>query len=181
VATVHTTRRLGFLTAAPSARLTWLLPPSLTPAQMASVHPKSVALRQSIEVPTDRRGKDKSKRRTSLNIDDMPDSMVDMDGPLGPVEAAGELLDNCDGKHNGTDPMITISSTSKLAGQTVAPFLAKHIPSQYAPLGLGPQPTTSSQKDPNTKYCYRHRPDSKCRRTADEPTMENLQRVCCKD
>jgi F-box and WD-40 domain protein MET30 len=172
---------LGFLTAAPSARLTWLLPLSLAPAQMASVHPKSVALRQSIEVPTDRRGKDKSKRRTSLTIDDMPDSMVDMDGPLGPVEAAGELLDNCDGKHNGTDPMITISSTSKLAGQTVAPFLAKHIPSQYAPLGLGPQPTTSSQKDPNTKYCYRHRPDSKCRRTADEPTMENLQRVCCKD
>jgi len=171
---------LGFLTAAPSARLTWLLPPSLTPAQMASVHPKSVALRQSIEVPTYRRGKDKSKRRASLTIDDMSDSMVDMDGTVGPVEA-GELLDNCDGKHNGTDPTITISSTSKLAGQTVAPFLAKHIPSQYAPLGLGPQPTTSSQKDPNTKYCYRHRPDSKCRRTADEPTMENLQRVCCKD
>jgi hypothetical protein len=81
---------------------------------MASVHPKSVALRQSIEVPTDRHAKDKSKRRTSLTIDDMPDSMVDMDGPLGPVEA-GELLDNCDGKHNGADPTITISSTSKLA------------------------------------------------------------------
>jgi F-box/WD-40 domain protein MET30 len=137
-----------------------------------------VAVRQSIEVPTGRRGKGKPKR-SSFAFDDMPEAMVDVDGMGGPVEA-GEppSLDNCHGKHNGADSTITISSTTKLAGQTVAPFLAKHIPEQYAPLGLGPQPATSSRKDPNTKFCYRHRPDSKCRRTADEPTMENLQRVC---
>jgi F-box/WD-40 domain protein MET30 len=90
--------------------------------------------------------------------------------------------DNCDAQHAAGDPRIALSSTSKLAGQTVAPFLAKHIPEQYAPLGLQPKPTATmfedpNKKDPNTKYCYRHRPDSKCRRTADEPTMENLQRV----
>ena len=91
--------------------------------------------------------------------------------------------DNCDAQHDASDPRIALSSTGKLAGQTVAPFLAKHIPEQYAPLGLQPTPAAAlfkdpKKKDPNTKYCYRHRPDSKCRRTADEPTMENLQRVC---
>jgi hypothetical protein len=84
--------------------------------------------------------------------------------------------DNCDDKPLQTDPSTSIASTKRFAGQTVAPFLARHIPEQYAPLGITPQPPTS-RKDPNTKYCYRHRPDSKCRRTADEPTMENLQRV----
>jgi F-box and WD-40 domain protein MET30 len=92
-------------------------------------------------------------------------------------EEAGEppSKENCDGKHDGHAPIIT----RKLAGQTVAPFLAKHIPEQYAPLGTQAGPTSSQAKpkDPNTKYCYRHRPDSKCRRTADEPSMENLQRV----
>jgi hypothetical protein len=85
--------------------------------------------------------------------------------------------DNCDKNHDPLGATITIMSTSKQAGKTVAPFLAKHIPEQYAPMGV---PLTDSQmrQDPNTKYCYRHRPDSKCRRTADEPTMENLQRVC---
>lgn len=85
--------------------------------------------------------------------------------------------DNCDKNHDPLDATITIMSTSKQAGMTVAPFLAKHIPEQYAPMGL-PVMKSQTQKDPNTKYCYRHRPDSKCRRTADEPTMENLQRVC---
>ncbi|KAI9731251.1 MAG: hypothetical protein M1818_007876 [Claussenomyces sp. TS43310] len=73
------------------------------------------------------------------------------------------------------DPKMAISA-SRSAGQTVAPFLAKHIPEQYAPLGGLNGPADKSQKNPNTKYCYRHRPDLKCRRTADEPSMENLQR-----
>ena len=84
--------------------------------------------------------------------------------------------DNCDDKTDTFDPSSSIASTKRFAGQTVAPFLARHIPEQYAPQGVIQRPPTS-RKDPNTKYCYRHRPDSKCRRTADEPTMENLQRV----
>lgn len=87
------------------------------------------------------------------------------------------LQDTCGHSFEGVDAVITMDSTTKMAGQSVAPFLAKHIPDQYAPLGV-PQSTMSTKKDPNTKFCYRHRPDSKCRRTADEPTMENLQRVC---
>lgn len=75
------------------------------------------------------------------------------------------------------DANITISSTSKLAGQTVAPFLAKHIPDQYAPLGVPGNSNGATVKDSNTKYCYRHRPDLKCRRQANEPSMDQLQHV----
>lgn len=72
---------------------------------------------------------------------------------------------------------IGISATSKVAGQTVAPFLAKHIPEQYAPLGGSGQVKHLANKNPNTKYCYRHRPDLKCRRQVDEPSMDQLQHV----
>ena len=72
---------------------------------------------------------------------------------------------------------FTLPATSKFAGQTVAPFLAKHIPDQYAPLG-GPRLSgKATGANPNTKYCYRHRPDLKCRRQADEPSMDQLQHV----
>ncbi|KAA6411674.1 MAG: sulfur metabolite repression control [Lasallia pustulata] len=70
---------------------------------------------------------------------------------------------------------ISISATSKMAGQTVAPFLAKHIPDQYAPLGGLAEPNSPANKNPNTKYCYRHRPDLKCRRQVNEPSMDQLQ------
>ena len=72
---------------------------------------------------------------------------------------------------------ITISATSKQATQTVAPFLAQHIPAQYAPMGGFDQPERSSGMDTNTIYCYRHRPDLKCRRQANEPSMGQLQHV----
>ena len=72
---------------------------------------------------------------------------------------------------------ITLSATSKLAGQTVAPFLAKHIPAQYAHMGPIDSSGSPKNNDSNTKYCYRHRPDLKCRRQANEPSMEQLQHV----
>lgn len=149
-----------------------------------------MALRRSIEVPTDRRSRDIISKRSShaMTIEMPSDSQTDMDshaiirGDVVGVLEAGEppSHDNCNRHHDaeGTDPTITLSSTNKVAGMTVAPFLAKHIPEQYAPMGLATASKSTTQTDPNTKYCYRHRPDSKCRRTADEPTMENLQRVC---
>jgi hypothetical protein len=102
---------------------------------------------------------------------EMPDPGLTMDNGSPPTQ------DNCDGRHSDDDATITISTTTKLAGQTVAPFLAQHIPQQYAPLGRQKESALTTQKNPNTKYCYRHRPDLKCRRTADEPSMDNLQRV----
>ena len=79
------------------------------------------------------------------------------------------------------DKSITIASTAKHAHQTVAPFLAKHIPSQYAPLGKAGIPALErfdplKDPNPNSKFCYRHRPDTLCRRQADEMTMDKLQK-----
>jgi len=80
------------------------------------------------------------------------------------------MQENCDNiNSNGL-------STRTSSNKAVAPFLSRHIPEQYAPLGM-PQTSITVPKDPNTKYCYRHHPDSKCRRTPDEPTMENIQTV----
>nr|POF22187.1 putative e3 ubiquitin ligase complex scf subunit sconb [Quercus suber] len=94
-------------------------------------------------------------------------------------------------KDLGSDPpAISLPSTSKQAEQTVAPFLTKHIPEQYNPVSaqraaavaaaaVGPQgQETEEQAQPapnSTKFCYRHRPDLKCRRQANEPSMEQLQ------
>jgi hypothetical protein len=71
------------------------------------------------------------------------------------------------------------ADTTESVKKDVGPFLSKHIPQQY-----GPQGTKELQETPNhdgergnTRYCYRHRPDVKCRRPADEPTMEQLQSV----
>lgn len=69
------------------------------------------------------------------------------------------------------------SAFSKQATQSIAPFLTEHIPEQYAPLGIHTQPTSSRPNQSNTKFCYRHRPDLKCRRQADEPSMGQLQNV----
>ncbi len=58
------------------------------------------------------------------HTDQHADGMADID-----------IIDNTDRRIEDKDTSIGISATSKLAGQTVAPFLAKHIPGQYAPLG----------------------------------------------
>jgi len=65
--------------------------------------------------------------------------------------------------------------SSVLIGRTVTPFLKEHIPSLYAPIGKPNNEETAKAKDPNTKYCYRHQPDSKCRRAADEEKMIMIQ------
>jgi len=88
--------------------------------------------------------------------------------------------------HHGTsedngDRNISLPTASKHAEHAVAPFLAKHIPMQYNPLGHMRQNQTirsEEQLNSSTKFCYRHRPDLKCRRQANEPSMEQLQNVC---
>ena len=71
------------------------------------------------------------------------------------------------------DKSLTIASTAKHAAQTVAPFLARHIPEQYAPLG---KTDRGLRGDENSKYCYRHRPDMLCRRQPNEVSMDQLQK-----
>lgn len=84
------------------------------------------------------------------------------------------------GMDNSDDHSISIPAASRHAEQTVAPFLAKHIPMQYNPLGQTrerQEQEDQSHQSTSTRFCYRHRPDLKCRRQANEPSMEQLQNV----
>ncbi|KAF4977410.1 hypothetical protein FZEAL_6055 [Fusarium zealandicum] len=122
--------------------------------------------------------------------------------PLPPLAASGDSVrpaasgqhlnnhsqqqpskDNCDRTRSdeGLNPRL-IKMPSDLVGKTVSPFLKEHIPGLYAPFGkakqvlpLSPSPNPIRKKDPNSKFCYRHRPDSKCRRAADESKMGFIQ------
>ncbi|CZS93251.1 probable sulfur controller-2 protein [Rhynchosporium agropyri] len=168
---------------------------------MASNPPSDpTALRQSIERPSssDHKTKNSSSHTVSRRHNAFTDGhamtiqmpsgsrtdLLEQTMDMATVSEDGypPSHDNCSRQHagDGRDPSIALPASNKVAGMTVAPFLARHIPEQYAPMGTGVmgagEPSAPKAKDPNTKYCYRHRPDSKCRRTADEPTMDNLQR-----
>lgn len=70
--------------------------------------------------------------------------------------------------------------SQQAVGQTVTPFLREHIPGIYAPVGKPDTPAmalarTKDNRDPNSKFCYRHAPDSKCRKAADENKMALIQ------
>jgi hypothetical protein len=80
-------------------------------------------------------------------------------------------------RDHGRDNITASASSARLTSQAVAPFLTRHIPNQYAPLGNANVENTNAPKDPNSKFCYRHRPDMLCRRQADEPSMDKLQKV----
>ncbi|KAI1634791.1 WD40 repeat-like protein [Biscogniauxia mediterranea] len=87
--------------------------------------------------------------------------------------------DNCDRRRpEEAEGASRLPNASRLSiGQSVTPFLREHIPGSYAPLGKPDLPSMLQlkTKDPNSKYCYRHRPDSKCRRAADESKMALIQ------
>ena len=102
------------------------------------------------------------------NVPSFADTFSDHQNSLETVTATEDV---CQDDHDN----ISISASSKHAGQTVAPFLARHIPDQYAQGGGVDASGNAKQKDPNTKYCYRHRPDLKCRRQTNEPSMDQLQ------
>ncbi|KAI1421399.1 quinon protein alcohol dehydrogenase-like superfamily [Xylaria sp. FL1777] len=86
--------------------------------------------------------------------------------------------ENCDRRRPGEDASRLPNISQQSMSQSVTPFLREHIPSLYAPIGKPDLPSMMNlkNKDPNSKYCYRHRPDSKCRRAADESKMALIQR-----
>ncbi|KAG6125694.1 E3 ubiquitin ligase complex SCF subunit scon-2 [Claviceps aff. purpurea] len=93
--------------------------------------------------------------------------------------------DNCDRTRplEEDNTRLKKKMASDLMAKTVGPFLKEHIPGLYAPVGKGNNIEADSTslsipariKDPNTKFCYRHSPDSKCRRAADESKMGFIQ------
>lgn len=99
-----------------------------------------------------------------------------------PVPQPPSKDDHCDRRrpHKDDDFRPAANMAPSFYGKTVTPFLREHIPGLYAPIG---KPETQAfqgsrrERDPNSKFCYRHRPDAKCRRAADEKKMVNIQRV----
>ena len=81
-------------------------------------------------------------------------------------------------RNESRDKTMAKASTAKSASQTVETFLTRHIPHAYAPLGSPGDGSVKKPQDSNSKFCYRHRPDMLCRRQADEPSMDKLQKVC---
>ncbi|OLN87426.1 putative E3 ubiquitin ligase complex SCF subunit scon-2 [Colletotrichum chlorophyti] len=89
--------------------------------------------------------------------------------------------DNCDRRRPDyeADSKFPANMPTQLVGQTVTPFLREHIPGIYAPIGKPDVQIDNNDlnqnRDPNSKFCYRHRPDAKCRRAADESKMVLIQ------
>jgi F-box and WD-40 domain protein MET30 len=90
-------------------------------------------------------------------------------------EAARERRRGEDAEH---PRQLNINMSPQLIGKTMTPFMKSYIPSLYAPLTKtikDEDVNPGSHLDANTRYCYRHRPDSKCRRAADESKMVAIQ------
>ncbi|KAJ4167255.1 E3 ubiquitin ligase complex SCF subunit scon-2 [Fusarium oxysporum] len=116
----------------------------------------------------------------SLKVSDIDSEHLDDNSSQQPSK------NNCDRHRSDQEinPRL-VKMPSELVGKTVSPFLKEHIPGLYAPFGkaktampLSPSPNNTTairKRDPNSKFCYRHRPDSKCRRAADETKMGFIQ------
>lgn len=73
------------------------------------------------------------------------------------------------------DRSSPIAASSTQADENTAPFLTRNIRYHYTSMNrFEPR---RIDLNPNSKYCYRHRPDLKCRRQADELTMDKMQQV----
>lgn len=90
---------------------------------------------------------------------------------------------NCDRRrpedHSDGSRITNMNVPSNLVGQAVTPYLKDHIPSLYSPVTKIDSTHTrqSFPKNFNSKYCYRHSPDSKCRKSANEDKMAMIQSV----
>ena len=95
--------------------------------------------------------------------------------PEEPIPDSG-TMQAADGQQQPAIAHTTASAlpltTTESVGKDVAPFLTKHIPERYTAA-----PPQDDSQPGSTNYCYRHRPDVKCRRQADEITMDSLQKV----
>lgn len=110
-----------------------------------------------------------------------------LDSPLEPMpvavlpQPATTISDDPHTRHTTSCEMPHLSDDSQPrtnqaeVAQKLSPFLIRHIPEQYNALQSQVQAQPINRTD--TKFCYRHHPDLKCRREVNEPTMDLLQNV----
>ncbi|KAF3482770.1 sulfur metabolite repression control protein [Arthroderma uncinatum] len=101
---------------------------------------------------------------------------------LEPELTESEAYGTPGGQGNAPETPDTADSEPKslfnsAESNSIAPFLAKHIRDQHASRNrFAPAGSSLPRQKADSKYCYRHRPDLKCRRQADEPTVDQMQR-----
>lgn len=110
------------------------------------------------------------------------DRKLFIDGPRPDIQDHTSIQQPSRTEEEDRDRSRLAKMPTDLVGQSVSPFLKEHIPSTVGKqtqdghttfdLSLeGPRPKPS-----NTRFCYRHSPDSKCRRAADETKMGMIQK-----
>lgn len=117
-------------------------------------------------------------------LPDLPNSLVS--APLQPTPSSTSSRPTSQHSHTHS-PSSSLNRSHKrrfssltvaqdrAASENVAPFINKHSPHTLNPgTGIGALSTVMSSKP---MYCNRHRPEFKCWRQANEPTMEELQTV----
>lgn len=131
-----------------------------------------IALRTNddrLDLYPDRHGRTVHKTTSSPSL-----QRLEQDDPYTTLATGAD----CDRRRpeEGDHPRMATMSSS-LISKTVTPYLREHIPQIYAPVSKADNEDTNESRDPNSKFCYRHRPDSLCRRGADESKMVSIQRV----
>ncbi|PGH29834.1 F-box and WD-40 domain-containing protein MET30 [[Emmonsia] crescens] len=113
------------------------------------------------------------KRRKLSELTPEPDTS-DIPSSTAPQPPTAQFPDSEQSGEPTVDDSSSIIPSTSSADKTIAPFLTRHIRDHYAPMNrFEPQ---KIERNPNSKYCYRHRPDLKCRRQADELTMDQMQK-----
>lgn len=156
------------------------------PLAMQLLGPSTMASNYVVESPTVtinsdspqelRRDADGSprKRRKLSELTPEPDTS-DIPSSTAPQPPTAQFPDSEQSGEPTVDDSSSIIPSTSSADKTIAPFLTRHIRDHYAPMNrFEPQ---KIERNPNSKYCYRHRPDLKCRRQADELTMDQMQKV----
>ncbi|EFW17603.1 hypothetical protein D8B26_000286 [Coccidioides posadasii str. Silveira] len=115
----------------------------------------------------------RKRRRLSIGFSVNHEPSASVFGPSPPGNPTQESRDY----HAVSDVSVAGNTQLDLPERSIAPFLTKHIRDQHAVMNqFEPLAAPSSSRNPNSRYCYRHRPDLKCRRQADEITMDQMQR-----
>ncbi|KAH0603412.1 uncharacterized protein H6S33_007734 [Morchella sextelata] len=160
------------MTVAPQRRHASPLPQPLQPILPAPpISPSQSLKRPFASTPT-----------LSTNVLSLTRPCENVQRPLKRLKRSSVFNDNSAVEMDGSEPELYAAAipadTAESVRKDVSPFLSKHIPGQYAPQGSQQQQDGQHdlEEKGNTKFCYRHRPDIKCRRQADEPTMEELQK-----
>lgn len=111
-------------------------------------------------------------KRRRISRAQMASPLLDRKSSGLPFDSRTEYAENTD-----KPPRSAASNIVSVNGEAMTAYLKEHVPNTYQPLGSSAKSSSHEHTGLNSKYCYRHRPDLKCRRPANQPSMDQLQHV----